>query len=74
MQYGNPVSECEGFGQIVGDKQHGPRHLQPKAAELPVQVGARDWIQRSEGLVHQHDRRIGGKGPRQSGALPLPAR
>ena len=50
------------------------RTLRLDAAELAVQLRARDRIERAERLVHQQDRRIGGQRARDADALPLAAR
>ena len=44
------------------------------AAELGVQLGARQRIERAERLVHQQHRRIDGQRARDADALPLSAR
>ena len=44
------------------------------AAELAVQLGTRDRIERAERLVHQENRRIDRQRPRNADALPLAAR
>ena len=43
------------------------------AAELDVQLGARERIERAERLVHQENRRIGRQRARDADALPLSA-
>ena len=48
-------------------------HARLDAAELLLQLAARDRIERAERFVHQQHRRIGGQRPRDADALPLSA-
>jgi hypothetical protein len=68
------IREGNRFGHVVRDQQH--RLAQPRldAAELDLQLTARDRVERAERLVHQQDRRIRGEGPRHADALTLSAR
>ena len=45
-----------------------------EAEELVLEPVADDRVDRPERLVHQHDRRVRGEGPRDTDALPLAAR
>ena len=48
--------------------------LAQNAQEFVLEASARDRIKRTERLVHQHHRRIGGERARDADALLLPAR
>ena len=45
-----------------------------QSAQHVLHLGARNWVERAEGLVHEQDGRIGGECPRQPYALPLSTR
>ena len=68
------IGQCNRFGHVVRDQEH--RLAQPRldAAELVLQLAARDRVERAERLVHQQDRRIRGEGARDADALALSAR
>ncbi len=42
-------------------------------AQHILHLGAGEWIERAEGLVHQQDFRLGGQSARQADALALPS-
>ena len=61
------------LAQIVRDEQDGLAQRRLDAAELAVQVEARQRIERAERFVHQEDRRIEHQRARDADALPLSA-
>src|SRR5438552_11028757 len=67
------VGEQNGFRHVMCDKDR--RQLQ-RIVYLPVvrrELVARQWIDRTERFVHQHNRRPGRESPRYSYPLPLAA-
>ena len=64
----------EGLAHIVRHDDDGLAQRGLDAAELAVQLGARQRIERAERLVHQQDRWIDGERPRHADALALAAR
>ena len=68
------LAKQEGFAQIVGDEGDGLAEARGKRAELALQFGARDGIERAERLVHEQDGRIAGEGARDADALTLASR
>jgi hypothetical protein len=74
LEHRDPVAELDGLVDVVGDEHDRLVQLLLEAEELVLQLGADDGVDRAERLVHQHDRRVGGEGPRDADALLLPAR
>ncbi len=66
-------AEHEGFGNIVGDENHGLFQFLLERLELPLNLAPGDRIEGAERLVEQDHRRIGGERPRHADALALPA-
>jgi hypothetical protein len=62
------------FAKIVGDEDDGLAETAREGAEFALKLCARDGIERTEGLVHQEDGRIGGEGAGDADALALAAR
>ena len=71
-QYGDLVTELDGLLDVVGDEHDGLAQVFLQPQELVLQLLADDGIHRTERLVHEHDRRICGKGPSDAHALLLP--
>ena len=69
----NAIAEQQGFAQIVSDENN--RFPQPflQLHKFSLQLRAGDRIQRTEGLVHQQNRRIGGQSPGDANTLSLSA-
>src|SRR2546425_8696663 len=45
-----------------------------ESAELALELGAGDGVERAEGLVHEENRRVGGESAGDADALPLATR
>ena len=65
----HPISEKNGLGDAVGDKQHRLFRLAPNAHELQVHFVPRDGVQRSKGFVHKKERRIVNEGATDGDSL-----
>lgn len=63
--------EKQRFAKIVGDENDGLAQAAGEGAEFALKLGAGDGIECAEGLVHEQDRRIGGKGAGDANALTL---
>ena len=74
VEHRHAIGERERLGHVVRDQDDRRDAASPAAAELAMQLGSRDRIERAERLVHQQHRRIGRERARQADALPLPAR
>ena len=70
---GNAVAEEKGFAEIVGDEDDSFAEAAGEGAEFALKLGAGDGIEGAEGLVHQKNRRIGGKGTSDADTLALAA-
>ena len=57
----------------MGDEEDRLADLRLQAQELVLQALAVDRVDRAEGLVHQHHRRVGGERPRDADPLLLAA-
>jgi hypothetical protein len=57
----------------VGHDDHRLGQARLQVAELVLQAGADQRIERAEGFVHEQDRRIRGQGAGEADALPLAA-
>lgn len=70
-QDAQPCGKREGFTHVVS--HHHNRLADPflNAMELPVDFGPSERIERTERLVHQDHRRVGGKRPCESNTLAL---
>jgi hypothetical protein len=64
-------TEQHGLAQIVRHKNDGFTKAMSERAEFALQFRARDGIESPEGLVHEENRRIGGKGAGDTDALAL---
>lgn len=65
----DPVAEPHGLVQVVGDEDDGLAQLALKFQELVLDLPADEWVQRREGLVHQHDVGVGREGAGQPDPL-----
>jgi hypothetical protein len=63
--------EEQGFSQIVSDEDDGFAEAAGEGAELALELGTGDGIERAEGLVHQKNGRIGGESAGDADALTL---
>ena len=61
----HPVGQHHGLGDRVGDEHHRGVALLAQAQEEVAHLGARDLVQRREGLVHQQHRRVERERPDQ---------
>ena len=66
-------AERERLRHVVSHEHDGLAHVLLDAAELAVNLRARDRIERAKRLVHQQDWRIGGERAGDAHALTLPA-
>ena len=73
VEHGDRVGEAEGLVDVVRHEDHRLGEARLQVAELVLQAGADERIERAEGLVHQQDRRIGGQGAGEADALALAA-
>ena len=67
------VAHLDRLVDVVGHEDHGLPELAVQAQEVVLETVARDRVDRAEGLVHQHDRRIDGHRARYADALLLAA-
>ena len=70
----DPVAHRDRLVDVVGDEDHRLRDLAVQPAQLLLQPGARDRVERAERLVHQQHRRVGGERAGEPDALALAAR
>ena len=70
------IGQQQRFFHAVGDhdRRHLPLRRRAKLREVLLQVGARQGVERAEGLVEKQDGRLGGERPRNRDALPHAAR
>ena len=68
------VGEEDGLGDVVGDQQHRRADLAPDLEQPLLQLGARDPVERAEGLVQQHRRLAEQHRAQEGGALAHAAR
>ena len=69
VEYAYPVGNFYRLVHIVGDKDYGLVQLPLQLHQLILELGTGDGVQGGEGLVHEYDVRVGGKGP--GDAYPL---
>ena len=74
VEHADAIGERERFAHVVRDDDHGLAQARLDAAELGVQLGAGQRIERAERLVHQQHRRIDRQRARHADALALAAR
>ena len=70
----DPVAHRDRLVDVVRDEDHRLRDLAVQPAQLVLQPGARDRVERAERLVHQQHRRVGRERACEPDALPLAAR
>jgi len=63
--------EQQSFAKVVGDEDDGLAEATNEFAELALEFGAGDRIERAEGLVHQQNEWIGSEGPGHANTLTL---
>ena len=68
------VPHLDRLVDVVGDEHDRLADLLLEVLELVLQPGAVDRVDRTERLVHQHQRRVGGERPGDAHPLALPAR
>src|SRR5207245_784706 len=68
------IAERKRFAHVVRDDDHSLMKARLNPAELGVQLGPGQRIERTERLVHQEKRRIHGERAGDADALPLAAR
>src|SRR6185295_16684560 len=74
VNHPNAIGERERFAHVVRDDDHRLAQSILDAVKLTVQLGAGQRIERAERLVHQQDRRVDAKRPRDADPLTLSAR
>ena len=74
VQDRDAVAHLHRFFDVVGDEHDRLLEIGLQPAELVLQPGARDRVDRAERLVHQQHRRVRGERARDADALPLPTR
>ena len=67
------IGEVEGLVEIVGDEEDGFAEVGQESAEHVLHLGAGEGVECAEGLVHQQDGGLGGKGAGEADALALSA-
>ncbi len=72
-EHGDPVAELHRLVEIVGDENDRLADFTLQAQELALQPVAGDRVDRTERLVHQQHRGIGGQRPRHPDPLTLSA-
>src|SRR5207253_655735 len=65
------VADLDRLVDVVGDEDDGLPQLLLEPEELVLEAGPDDRIDRAEGLVHQHQRRVRRECPRETHALAL---
>src|SRR5712692_2201574 len=65
----DPIGEHDRFGDAVRHEEHGLARVTPDAQELVAHPGARDLIERTEGLVHEQEGRVEDERARDRDAL-----
>jgi hypothetical protein len=70
----DPVAEPQGFGQVVRDEQHRLAGLVLKPHDLVLHVAPDQRVERTEGLVVEHQLGVDRERARQADALLHPAR
>ena len=73
LQDRDPVAHLDRLVDVVGDEEDRLPDLGLQAEELVLEALAVDRVDRAEGLVHQHHRRVGGEGPGDADPLLLSA-
>jgi len=71
FQQNNARGHQQGLTEIVGNEDDGLAEAAGQSAEFTLELGARDRIERAKRLVHQQNRRIGGKGASHADPLTL---
>src|SRR5262249_1150988 len=67
------VAQQQRFRYVMGHEDHSLAQTLFELAKFLLQLRAGDGIKRPKRLVHQEYRRVGGKCPRQTNTLFLPA-
>ena len=67
----DPVAHLDRLVDVVGDEEDGLADVRLQAQELVLQALAADRVDGAEGLVHQHQRRVGGERLGDADALLL---
>ena len=65
------VGKIESFVEIVGHEQDGLVETGEQAAEHVLHLGASEGIERTEGLIHQENARLGSQSTSEANALAL---
>ena len=68
------LTEKKGFANVVCYEDDSLIEAMSQCAEFALKLGAGDGIEGAEGLIHQKNRRIGGKSAGDANALALAAR
>ena len=72
--HGDPIAEPQRLVHVMGDEDDGLLRLGLDAADFALQRLAGRRVERAEGLVHEHDVRVGRERARDADALLLAAR
>ena len=73
VKEGDALTEKKGFTDVVGDEDDGFVEAAGEGPEFALKFGAGDGIEGAEGLIHQENGRIGGKGAGNADTLALAA-
>ena len=73
LEHGDAVAHLDRLVDVVGDEDDGLADLLLEPQELVLQALAVDRVDGAEGLVHEHQRRIGRQGAGHAHPLPLAA-
>ncbi len=73
LQDDDLVPEFDGLIDVVGDKDDRLAEIGLQPQELVLQLLPDDRVDGAEGLIHEHDRRVRGQGPRHAHPLLLTA-
>ena len=68
------VAHLDGLVDVMGHEEDRLGEALLQSQELVLETFADDGVDRAEGLVHEHDRRVRGQGASHAHALPLAAR
>lgn len=70
----HPISQMDGFINVVRDKHHGFSRSLPDVEQKTLHLKARLHVKRCKGFIHQQDISAQAQGPRDGGALLHAAR
>ena len=71
LQDADAVGQLDGLIHVVSDENNGLVEPELEPVHLVLELGAGHGVQGGEGLIHEDDLRVGGKGAGYADALPL---